>query len=165
MPDRIKRIAKNNTAYTIVGSIIVVISLLGFGMNSQPTIEEILYLQNIDTATTSTVNIEKLYSTRIIYRSLCLAGIGAGILILIYGLTRNLGQSLTHGDMQTIRRQSEPIVRRYVEPSQPIQKPLPKEMADEIETLDQAGNKPDSGWISEIYQHVLGDEHESRRSQ
>ena len=56
MPDRIKRIAKNNTVYTIVGSIIVVISLLGFGMNSQPTIEEILYLQNIDTATTSTVN-------------------------------------------------------------------------------------------------------------
>ncbi len=165
MPDRIKRIAKNSIVYTIVGSIIVVISLLGFGMNSQPTIEEILYLQNIDTATTSTVNIEKLYSTRIIYRSLSLAGIGAGMLTLLYGLTRNLIQVFSHDTTQNIREQTEPISRRYVEPSQPIQKPLPKEMADEIETLDQAGNKPDSGWISEIYQHVLGDEHESRRSQ
>lgn len=165
MPDRIKRIAKNNTVYTIVGSIIVVISLLGFGMNSQPTIEEILYLQNIDTPTTSAVNIEDLYSTRIIYRSLYLAGIGAGILILLYGFTKNLIQVFSNGTTQNMREQTEPIVRRYVEPSQPIQKPLPKEMTDEIETLDQAGNKPDSGWISEIYQHVLGDEHESRRSQ
>tara|TARA_B100000029_G_C17590664_1_gene962389 strand:+ start:2944 stop:3435 length:492 start_codon:yes stop_codon:yes gene_type:complete len=163
MANRIKRIAKNNIVHTICGSIIVVISLLGYGMNSQPTIEEILYLQN--TPTSPTANIENLYSTRIVYRSISLAGIGAGILMVIYTFTRNLMQAFTPKESQPNRNQADPISHRYTGPSHPIQTPLPKEMADEIETLDQAGNKPDSGWISEIYQHVLGDEHEPRRPQ
>jgi len=159
----IRKIAKSGNFYIGLGSIITVQSLFGFGMNYQPHIEELLYLSNINTSQVSSSNIGELYHTRIMYRSLFMAGTGAGILTLLYGLTKNLIERFAPSKLQDTKEQIKRIDAHHIEPAQPVNKPLPKEMADEIESLDEASNKPDSGWISEIYQHVLGDEQERRK--
>ena len=162
MKECIKSILDNFRFYVILGIILAIVALFGLGITSEPLLSETYYLETSMTSENSIarVSYEQSHSHRMVYRSISLSGLGLGILLFVYGLHSNIAKII--GDRKEaiptkIIVNTKEMVKQIYEPT-----PAMKEMTEEIQTLRQQEQKPESQWLSEIYQHVLGDDRESR---
>ena len=156
MKERIKSSFSDFRSYVILGVISVVVSLFGLGITSEPISSEIGNLETLQRSedANAKASYQQVHFQRMIYRSISLSGLGLGTLLFIYGLHSNIARMIVARKEESVTKD---IVRKIDDST-----PEGKAMSEEVQALHKEEQKPQSQWLSEIYQHVLGDDKESR---